>query len=159
MGQDDQNPGAVPEPGSSREGSQQPYPQPGGQAPQGQMPYGQAGGQQPYGQQPYGQAGAQQGYAQQAYGQVVPGQVPKNMVVAVLLAFFLGTFGIHNFYLGYTQKGVIQLVLNVVGWATTWLLVGFVAVFAVAVWVIVDIIQIVTRQGQYVTDANGVPLQ
>lgn len=188
MGQDDQNPGAVPDPGSSRDGSQppsgqQPYGQAGGQQGYGQQPYGQAGaqqgyGQQGYGQQPYGQAaygqaggqqsygpaGAQQGYgqppyAQQAYGQVVPSQVPKNMVVAVLLALFLGTLGIHNFYLGYTQKGVIQLVLTVVGWATSWLLVGLVAVFAVAVWVIVDIVQIATRQGQYVTDANGIPLQ
>ncbi|WP_075893003.1 TM2 domain-containing protein [Actinomyces provencensis] len=145
-----------------------------GQATYGQNPYGQQG-QATYGQQTYGQQGqapqgqtpyGQQGQAtygqpggQQAYGQVVPGVLPKNMVVAVLLALFLGTLGIHNFYLGYTQKGVIQLVLTVVGWATSWLLVGLVAVLAVAVWVIVDIIQIATRQGPYVTDANGIPLQ
>jgi len=175
MGQDDQDPGSFPDPGERRSGSQlpdgqpsfgqQPYPRSDGRAQQGWVPYGQSGNQQAYGQQPYGQ----QPYGQQPYhgqpngqqpnGQAVPGPVPRNMVVAVLLALFLGTFGVHNFYLGYTQKGVIQLVLNVVGWATTWLLVGFVLVFAVAVWVIVDIIQIATRQGQYVADANGVPLQ
>lgn len=143
MAQDDQRPDAVPGQGS---------PQGGPQVPGGQQQYWQSGGQAPQGA--YGQPGGQQ-----AYGQVVPGVLPKNMVVAVLLALFLGTLGIHNFYLGYTQKGVIQLVLTVVGWATSWLLVGLVAVLAVAVWVIVDIIQIATRQGPYVTDANGIPLQ
>lgn len=174
MAQDDQRPDAVPGQGSPQggpqvPGGQQQYWQSGGQAPQGaygQQTYGQQG-QAPYGQTPYGQQGqatyGQSAYGrpggQQAYGQVVPGVLPKNMVVAVLLALFLGTLGIHNFYLGYTQKGVIQLVLTVVGWATSWLLVGLVAVLAVAVWVIVDIIQIATRQGPYVTDANGIPLQ
>lgn len=130
-----------------------------GQAPHGQSPYGQqAYGQQQYGQQAYGQSPfGQQQYGQQAFGQSTA--APKSMVVAVLLAVFLGTLGIHNFYLGYTQKAVIQLVLTIVGWATSWLFVGLLAVFAVAVWVIVDIVQIVSRQGQYAADANGVPLQ
>lgn len=139
---------------------QQQYGQPSqGQAPHGQSPYGQqAYGQQQYGQQAYGQSPfGQQQYGQQAYGQSTA--APKSMVVAVLLAVFLGTLGIHNFYLGYTQKAVIQLVLTIVGWATSWLFVGLLAVFAVAVWVIVDIVQIVSRQGQYAADANGVPLQ
>ena len=33
----------------------------------------------------------------------------KSKLVAGLLAFFAGTMGIHNFYLGYTTKGIIQL--------------------------------------------------
>ena len=133
----------------------QPYGQPQGQ-PYGQ-PYGQPQGQaygQPYGQpqgQVYGQPFAPQG----AYAATAP----KSMVVAILLAFFLGTLGVHNFYLGFTQKGIVQLVITVIGWATSVLIVGLFAVLAVGVWVIVDIIQIATRQGQYVADANGVPLQ
>ncbi len=40
----------------------------------------------------------------------------RSLLAAGLLAFFLGSLGIHNFYLGYTAKGVIQLLLTVIGW-------------------------------------------
>ena len=63
-----------------------------------------AAGQQAYGQPAYGQP---------AYGQPFAAGAPKQWIVAVLLAFFLGTLGIHNFYLGYTTKGIIQLVLTI----------------------------------------------
>ena|SRR5690554_6630715 len=33
----------------------------------------------------------------------------KNKIIAGLLAIFLGTFGIHKFYLGETSKGVLHL--------------------------------------------------
>lgn len=33
----------------------------------------------------------------------------KNKLVAILLAFFLGSLGIHHFYLGSTTAGLIQL--------------------------------------------------
>ncbi|MDD2483139.1 MAG: TM2 domain-containing protein [Candidatus Shapirobacteria bacterium] len=33
----------------------------------------------------------------------------KNKLVAALLAFFLGTFGIHKFYMGETGKGIFYL--------------------------------------------------
>lgn len=141
-------------------------------------PQGQAYGQQysaPQGQS-YGQPYAQQysGPQGQTYGQPYSQPQPqgsypgggaylattqKSMVAAILLAFFLGGLGVHNFYLGFTQKGIVQLVLTIVGWVTTALFVGALVLLAVGVWVIVDIIQIVTRQGQYVADANGVPLQ
>ena len=38
----------------------------------------------------------------------------KSKLVAGLLGIFLGAYGIHNFYLGFTQKAVIQLVLSLV---------------------------------------------
>ena len=34
---------------------------------------------------------------------------PKTRVIFVLLGFFLGAFGVHNFYAGYAKKGAIQL--------------------------------------------------
>ncbi len=37
---------------------------------------------------------------------------PKSKVAAGLFALFLGTLGVHNFYLGYTKKAVVQLVLS-----------------------------------------------
>lgn len=37
-----------------------------------------------------------------------PAPDAKSKLVAGLLAIFLGTFGVHNFYLGYTGKAVTQ---------------------------------------------------
>lgn len=34
----------------------------------------------------------------------------KDKIVVALLAFFLGGWGVHNFYLGETKKGIIKLV-------------------------------------------------
>lgn len=114
--------------------------------------YGQPGYEQgayAAGQQAYGQPGyAQPGYAQPAYGQPVVG-APKQWIVALLLAFFLGPFGIHNFYLGYTTKGIIQLVisLTVVGLIVT------------GIWAFIDFIMLIMRSGSYACDAQGQPLQ
>lgn len=36
----------------------------------------------------------------------------KSKIAAGLLGIFLGSLGVHNFYLGYTTKAVIQLVLT-----------------------------------------------
>ena len=43
-----------------------------------------------------------------------PAPDAKSKLVAGLLAIFLGTFGVHNFYLGYTGKAVTQLVLSII---------------------------------------------
>ena len=48
-------------------------------------------------------------YAQ--YGQPVP-LGAKNHIAAGLLAIFLGSLGIHKFYLGYTKEGVIMLLVS-----------------------------------------------
>ena len=71
---------------------------------------------------------------------------PKSRLAYILLAIFLGGFGVHNFYAGYNRKAVIQLLLTIfLGWTV----VVAIAVFA---WVIIDIIQVTA-------DANGVPMK
>jgi hypothetical protein len=49
----------------------------------------------------------------------------KSKLVAGLLGIFLGGFGVHRFYLGYTQIGVIQIVVTIVtcGLGSLWGLV------------------------------------
>ena len=49
---------------------------------------------------------------------------PKTRVLFGLLGIFLGAFGVHNFYAGYTKKGAIQLCLTLLtcfyGAAISW---------------------------------------
>ena len=104
-----------------------------------------AAGQQAYGQPAYGQPA----YGQPAYGQPFAAGAPKQWIVAVLLAFFLGTLGIHNFYLGYTTKGIIQLVLTIT----------VIGIFVSGPWALIDFIMLLMRSGSYATDAQGQPLQ
>jgi TM2 domain-containing membrane protein YozV len=40
-------------------------------------------------------------------------ETDRNKVVAALLAFFLGTLGVHRFYLGRTGSGIVMLVLSI----------------------------------------------
>ena len=99
-----------------------------------------AAGQQAYGQPAYGQP---------AYGQPFAAGAPKQWIVAVILAFFLGTLGVHNFYLGYTTKGIIQLVLTIT----------VIGIFVSGPWALIDFIMLLMRSGSYATDAQGQPLQ
>jgi len=96
-----------------------------------------------------GQNQPQQAYGQPAYGQPFAVGAPKQWIVAVLLAFFLGTLGIHNFYLGYTTKGIIQLVLTLT----------FIGLIVSGIWAFIDFIMLLMRSGDYATDAQGQPLQ
>ena len=40
----------------------------------------------------------------------------KNRIVAALLAFFLGVFGVHKFYLGKGGAGLTMLLCGTIGW-------------------------------------------
>jgi len=46
----------------------------------------------------------------------------KNKMAAGLLAIFLGSLGIHKFYLGFTGPGLVYLLVNTIGFLVTWLL-------------------------------------
>lgn len=66
---------------------------------------------------------------------------PKKKMVAGLLGIFLGGFGAHQFYLGNTKRGIIELIVTCVtcgigGW-----------------WGIIEGIMILV--GKITTDANG----
>ncbi|MDJ0277609.1 TM2 domain-containing protein [Sphingomonas sp. 2R-10] len=55
----------------------------------------------------------------------------KDKVAAALLAFFLGIFGVHRFYLGRVGSGIAMLVL-------TCTLVG---IFVTSIWSLIDFIR------------------
>lgn len=71
----------------------------------------------------------------------------KSKLIAGLLGIFLGGFGVHRFYLGYTNIGITQIVVTVLtcGIGSLW---GFVE----------GILYLIGTNG-YTTDATGRPLR
>lgn len=92
----------------------------------------------------------------QPYG--YPPYAQKSKIVAALLAFFFGTLGVHNFYLGYTNRALIQLGLTIFGWFTAFILIGFIFIMAVGAWAFVEFILILVGSGQMAHDSRGFPL-
>ena len=76
--------------------------------------------------------------------QIVPSQ-QKSKIVAGLLGILLGSYGVHNFYLGFVGKGIAQI---------------FVSLFTCGVggiWGFIEGIMILC--GNMNKDAKGVPLK
>ena len=137
-----------------------------GSSPSGVQPYdpvAQGGYQGGFQQQAYQDPAVQAGYAQPGYpvgAYTAPGYPAgayvadqKSKVAAGLLGIFLGCFGAHNFYLGYTGKAVAQLLI-------TLLSLGFLAVIP-AIWALIEGILILSAQPgaqPWGVDARGVPL-
>ncbi|NQZ23290.1 MAG: TM2 domain-containing protein [Colwellia sp.] len=55
------------------------------------------------------------GNAEAIYAEAFTSNVGSKKISAALFAFFLGAFGAHKFYLGYTQQGVIMLLVFIFG--------------------------------------------
>jgi TM2 domain-containing membrane protein YozV len=68
---------------------------------------------------------------------------PRNRMAFILLGIFLGCFGIHNFYAGYTGKAIAQLLIT--------LFSVFILSFVTAIWAIIEVC-VVDR------DSDNVPM-
>ncbi len=75
----------------------------------------------------------------------MPAAAPKQKIVAFLLAFFLGALGVHNFYLGKTKMGVVQLILTIT----------VIGAIVSGPWAFVQSIMIILGK---IDDADGNPL-
>lgn len=42
--------------------------------------------------------------------------ISEGRLIYILLAIFLGGFGVHNFYWGYVKRGVVELLLGLLSW-------------------------------------------
>lgn len=71
----------------------------------------------------------------------------KSKLAAGLLGIFLGSFGVHNFYLGYTGKAVAQLLITIFGSCIA------IGPIASGIWGLVEGILILT--GSINKDAKG----
>lgn len=138
-----------------------PYQQPTGGGQPARQGYGleQSGGQ-PFGGQPngYGDPIAPRYDGQYSSNagdpaQYIPiGIAQKSSLVAGILGIFLGTFGVHNFYLGRHSLGIIQLLITVLslgllGWIST-------------LWGLVEgILYLVSNSPRWSYDGYGFPLK
>lgn len=102
-----------------------------------QPPQQQAYQQPPFQQQPFQPQYQQQQpvhvYQQPVLVQPVMIGVQKSRLSYILLGLFLGGLGVHNFYAGYSGKGVAQLLL------TLFLFWTIVVPIGVWIWIIVEI--------------------
>jgi TM2 domain-containing membrane protein YozV len=71
---------------------------------------------------------------------------PKSKLIAGILGVTLGAFGIHSFYLGKTNRGILQIVVTVITCG-----IG-------ALWGIIEGIMIFAGVSSLCTDASGQPL-
>lgn len=71
----------------------------------------------------------------------------KSKMAAGLLGIFLGAWGIHNFYLGYTTRGIVQIIVTIVTCG-----VG-------GLWGFIEGIMILVGNYKGGVDAQGIPLK
>jgi len=83
----------------------------------------------------------------------IPASGAKSKLVAGLLGIFIGSLGIHRFYLGYTGIGVAQLLLCLIGGTVT----CGITLIASWIWGLIEGILILT--GSINKDAQGNPLR
>ncbi len=80
---------------------------------------------------------------------------PKSRLAATLLAWFLGIFGAHRFYVGKTGTAIVMLLLSIAGiaglvtmwvfwWLFWWPFGGGLFLIAAGIWAFVDFIFAVT---------------
>lgn len=110
----------------------------------------------------YGEPGyAQQYPQQQAYAQPVYGQPmqqtshivapqSKDKIIAIVLWVIASPFGVHNFYIGYSKIGLMQLVLGLIGlvlFGTP--VIGLLVWLGILVWCVIDLVQMIGGTGRY----------
>ncbi|MGC8624512.1 MAG: NINE protein, partial [Phycisphaerae bacterium] len=73
-----------------------------------------------------------------ATGETVPaaGRSGRNIILALLLCTLLGLLGAHQFYTGHIVKGVVMLVLTIMGWG----------LLITVPWMVLDLVLILTGQ-------------
>lgn len=81
---------------------------------------------------------------------------PNRWLIAMLLAFFIGPFGVHRFYMGYTTIGVVMLTFELIGLATACIAVGFVILAVIHIWAFVEFVLICCNS---IPMADGTPLR
>lgn len=85
----------------------------------------------------------------------------KSKLAAALLGIFLGGFGVHNFYLGFREKGKIQLIGMLISIVLMLIVIGSLTATILGIWGFVEgILILVSKPGtKWHRDALGNELQ
>ncbi|WP_225427197.1 TM2 domain-containing protein [Apilactobacillus micheneri] len=60
-----------------------------------------------------------------------------NPIIAWLLWWFIGQFGAHRFYLN-RSNAITMLIINIIGWISIILLIGYIILGIMFIWWIID---------------------
>lgn len=85
----------------------------------------------------------------------------KSRLAAGLLGIFLGGYGVHNFYMGYYTKAIVQVCLSGIGLLMCFTIIGMILgipmMVGAGIWGLVEGILALT--GNPPVDAHGVPIE
>jgi len=73
----------------------------------------------------------------------------KSALLAYILWFFLGLFGVHRMYLGRVGSGIAMLLLHGLSWLTWYILIGFVGFGILGLWWLIDALLIPSMTRAY----------
>ncbi len=62
----------------------------------------------------------------------------KSVLLAYLIWFFLGLFGVHRFYLGRVVSGLCMLALHGISWILAFILIGYLGFALLGLWWLID---------------------
>jgi TM2 domain-containing membrane protein YozV len=62
----------------------------------------------------------------------------RSVLIAYLLWFLLGTFGVHRLYLGRVGSGLLMLAIFGLSWVLTFVLIGYAGLLLIGLWWVVD---------------------
>lgn len=82
----------------------------------------------------------------------------KDIFLAYILWFFLGSFGVHRFYMNRGFSGFLMALLHVASWGLTLVVIGFAGLGLLGLWWLIDAILLmgwVERHNNQLADHIG----
>lgn len=65
----------------------------------------------------------------------------KQRIIAIILALLFGVYGVHWFYLNKNDKGAKYLITTLIGFVTSFLIIGFIPILIIGVLSIIDLFE------------------